>query len=1262
VFAGTWKTIVPEAQPAAFDLATSLNNLSLQLSGSGDRAGALRAIEEAVEIYRRLSQGQPAAFEPALATSLNSLSLRLSDSGDRAAALRAIEEAVEIYRRLSQGQPAAFEPALATSLYNLSLRLSDSGDRAAALRAIEEAGEVRRRLAQGQPTAFEPDLARSLYNLSLRLSGSGDRAGALRTIEEAVEIYRRLAQGQPAAFEPALAGSLDSLSAQLSESGERAGALEEAVEIYRWLAQGQPGALEPDLPVSPDSLSAQLSESGDRAGALRAIEEAVEIYRRLAQGQPAAFEPELAQSPLRAIEEAGEIRRQLAAGQIRRRLAEGGIRRRLARGQPAAFESDRTVSLEEVVEGYRRLAQEQPAAFEPALVGYLINFSAELSESGDRAAALGALEEAVEIYRRLAQRQPAAFEPDLAGYLIDLSAELSGSGDRAAAMRAIEEAVVVYRRLTQGQPDAFEPDLAMGLYSLFFCLSESGDRAGALRAIEEAVEIYRRLAERQPAAFEPALAMSLKNLSLQLSAKDTKQALSAAHTLVTAETARINGHAHSGDGDPFGFLGMHRTPEGGLVVQAIRPNADSLELIDSRTGEVAGVFQRTHPEAVFRLELPKREPFAYRLRENNGVAALEFEDPYRFGKVLSDLDTRLIRQGNHLRLWEVLGAHLRELEGVRGTTFAVWAPNARRVSVVGDFNDWDGRVHAMRFRGECGVWEIFIPVELAGNYYKYELVGPDDNLLPLRADPVGFAHELRPATASIVVPPGTHVWSDAQWMERRGEISQRDRPIAIYEVHLGSWRRKGAHGDQMLTYRELADTLLPYVRDLGFTHIELLPITEHPFDGSWGYQTTGMYAPTSRHGSPDDFRAFIDRAHAEGIGVIFDWVPGHFAADTHGLVYFDGTQLYEHEDMRKGFHVEWGTFSHNLGRNEVSNFLIASALFWFEQFHIDGLRVDAVSSIIYLDYGRRYDEWMPNTCGGNENLEGSAFLRRLNTTVYREFPTAMTVAEESTAFPMVSRPADSGGLGFGYKWNMGWMHDTLHFFSVDPLSRGYHLNELSFGISYAWTENFILPFSHDEVVHLKRSLLGRMPGDDEPRFASLRALYAFMYMHPGKKLLFMGAEFAQESEWSESRSLDWGDQLPDDPRRQGVHALIRDLNRFYRESPALYTGDAEPAGFEWIDCTDATNVVISFLRRDPQSGAFLVVVLNASGLAHQDYRVGVPQGGAYRERLNTDAEVYGGRNCGNLGEVTATEPGAHGRPYALSLTLPPQSVLVLEPA
>jgi 1,4-alpha-glucan branching enzyme len=730
--------------------------------------------------------------------------------------------------------------------------------------------------------------------------------------------------------------------------------------------------------------------------------------------------------------------------------------------------------------------------------------------------------------------------------------------------------------------------------------------------------------------------------------------------LVTADTARIEALVKSGDGDPFGFLGMHRAPGGGVVVRAFRPRAAALELIDARTGAAAGNFQRVHPAGVFLLELPPGEPFPYRLREHNWIASFEFQDPYCFGKVLSDVDAQLIREGNHLRLWEVLGAHLCECDGVRGTTFAVWAPNARRVSVVGDFNDWDGRVHGMRFRSECGVWEIFIPTELGGTLYKYELVGPDDNLLPLRSDPVGFAHELRPATASIVMPPSTYVWDDAQWMERRGETARRDRPIAIYEVHLGSWRRNGAYGD-MLTYRELADTLIPYVRDLGFTHIEMLPITEHPYDGSWGYQTTGMFAATSRHGSPDDLRAFIDRAHAQGIGVILDWVPGHFPADTHGPVYFDGTHLYEHTDVRKSFHVEWGTYSYNFGRTEVANFLIASALFWLEQFHIDGLRVDAVSSIVYLDYGRGYDQWSPNASGGNENLEASAFLRRFNTIVYHKVPSAMTIAEESTAFPMVSGPAESGGLGFGYKWNMGWMHDTLHFFSADPRARGNRLNELSFGIWYAWTENFILPFSHDEVVHLKRSLLGRMPGIDQQRFASLRALYAYMYMHPGKKLIFMGSEFAQASEWNEAGSLDW-DQLRDDVRSQGVYALVRDLNRFYREAPALYNGDAEQAGFDWINCTDAANAVISFLRRDPWSSAFLVAVLNASETPRHDYRLGVPAFGTYRVRLNTDAAIYGGRGSGSLSKVTATAPGADGRPYALALTLPPQSVLVLEPS
>ncbi|MGH7727320.1 MAG: 1,4-alpha-glucan branching protein GlgB [Vulcanimicrobiaceae bacterium] len=725
-----------------------------------------------------------------------------------------------------------------------------------------------------------------------------------------------------------------------------------------------------------------------------------------------------------------------------------------------------------------------------------------------------------------------------------------------------------------------------------------------------------------------------------------------------AERRRIEALAHGTEEDPFGFLGMRRENDA-LVVRAFRPRASGLELVDLRDGSTVGAFERLHPDGFFRLALPAREPFPYRLRERRGAAAFEFDDPYRFGPLLGELDAWLIAEGNHLRLYEALGAHSRICEGVAGTSFALWAPNARRASVVGDFNDWDGRVHAMRCRSECGVWEIFIPGDLEGAQYKYELTGPDGALLPLRADPFAFSSELRPRTASIVVAPSAFAWSDDAWLAGRGRRIGTTEPISIYEVHLGSWKRAGERGERMLGYRELAADLLPYVAELGFTHLELLPVGEHPFDGSWGYQSMGLFAPTSRHGSPDDFRAFVDRAHALGLGVLLDWVPAHFPADAHGLANFDGTHLYEHADPRKGFHHRWGTYAYNLGRREVANVLIASALYWLREFHVDGLRVDAVSSMIYLDYDRPTGTWIPNAFGGNEHLEATAFLRRFNETVYREIEGIVTVAEESTAWPKVSWPTSLGGLGFGYKWNMGWMHDVLRLFARDPLYRGHHLEELTFGLLYAFSENFILPFSHDEVVHLKRSLLGKMPGDDAVRFASLRALYGLLYTHPGKKLLFMGGEFAQENEWTEAHSLDW--HLLDDPRRRGVQRLVRDLNALYRETAALHRGDASSEGFRWIDCSDRGNVVVSFIRRDPAGDGELIVVLNLSGLTHEGYRIGVPRAGHYRERLTTDAARYGGGDRTN-GAVEASAPGAHGLPAALSLVLPAQTLLVFEPA
>jgi 1,4-alpha-glucan branching enzyme len=628
--------------------------------------------------------------------------------------------------------------------------------------------------------------------------------------------------------------------------------------------------------------------------------------------------------------------------------------------------------------------------------------------------------------------------------------------------------------------------------------------------------------------------------------------------------------------------------------------------------------------------------------------------------ILGELDAHLIGEGNHLRLYDVMGAHVRTINGVTGTAFAVWAPNAQRVSAVGDWNGWDGRADRLYLRREVGVWEHFVPGVGPGARYKYELEDRNGHLLPLKADPFAFWSERRPRNASIVWDAPPYAWTDDAWMAGRGTRHRHEAPISIYEVHLGSWRRKSEESNRFLTYRELALELIPYVRDLGFTHVELLPITEHPLDGSWGYQTTGWFATTSRFGSPDDFRAFVDAAHAAGIGVVVDWVPGHFPTDDFGLGKFDGTSLYEHDDPRKGFHREWGTFAFNHGRTEVANFLLASALYWLREFHLDGLRVDAVSSIIYLDYDRRAGEWVPNVYGGNENLESTAFLRRLNTLVYQEVPDAMTIAEESTAFPGVSTPVFAGGLGFGFKWNMGWMHDTLAFMSRDPMYRGWHLGEISFGLVYAWSENFVLPLSHDEVVHEKRSVMGRMPGNTgRERFANLRLLYGHMFAHPGKKLLFSGAEFGQHDEWRSWTSLDW--HLTELPEHAGVLRLIADCNALYRRLPALHEQDATSDGFEWIVYDDRRNAVVAWIRYASGRRDHVVAIANFSGIRHDHYRIGVPAAGTYRELLNTDAAIYGGGNEGNLGGATTVPTPMHGRPQQLVLTLPPLSFTLLAP-
>ena len=621
---------------------------------------------------------------------------------------------------------------------------------------------------------------------------------------------------------------------------------------------------------------------------------------------------------------------------------------------------------------------------------------------------------------------------------------------------------------------------------------------------------------------------------------------------------------------------------------------------------------------------------------------------------LGELDLHLIGEGSHYRLYEQLGAHPAHENGVGGVHFAVWAPNARQVSVVGDFNGWDGRRGPMRLNPSVGIWDVFVPGAGVGAHYKFEVHDSVGRLLPLKADPFAFHCEPPPGNASIVFA-SNHAWHDDAWCRKRPASLDFDRPISIYEVHAGSWRRKPEEGHRPLGYRELAAELVPYAGDMGFTHVELLPVSEHPFGGSWGYQPVGLFAPTSRFGTPDDFRYFVDRCHQAGIGVILDWVGAHFPRDPHGLGRFDGTALYEHEDPRKGVHADWSTLVFNYGRVEVANYLIANALFWVREFHVDALRLDAVASMLYLDYSRRDGEWLPNALGGNENLEAVAFLRRLNTLVHREG--ARTIAEESTAWPAVSRPAESGGLGFSYKWNMGWMNDTLRYVAEDPVHRKHHHDRMTFGLVYAFNENFVLPLSHDEVVHGKRSIIGRMPGDDWQRFANLRAYYAFMFAHPGKKLLFMGNEFAQIAEWDHDRSLDW--HLLEQRPHGGVQQLARDLNRVLRAVPALHELDYAPAGFRWLNCEDRNQSVFSFARFD-RAGGCLVAVANFTPVPREAYCVGVPRAGVYAEILNTDSTDYGGSGLGNLGAATATAEPRDWLPATLRLRLPPLATLYLK--
>jgi 1,4-alpha-glucan branching enzyme len=629
------------------------------------------------------------------------------------------------------------------------------------------------------------------------------------------------------------------------------------------------------------------------------------------------------------------------------------------------------------------------------------------------------------------------------------------------------------------------------------------------------------------------------------------------------------------------------------------------------------------------------------------------------GRIVTDYEAYLFGEGHWLRAWEKMGARPAEMDGARGYSFVVWAPNARRVSVVGDFNAWDGRAHVMRSLGASGLWEAFVPGVGDGAVYKFEIQGHAGPPFT-RADPFALRAELPPQTASITGALAGYAWRDHAWMEARGanRDAALDRPMAIYEVHAGSWRRDPGQGHRRLTWRELASELIPYVTRLGFTHLELLPVMEHPFDGSWGYQVTGFYAPTSRHGSPDDFRYFVDECHLQGLGVLLDWVPGHFPKDAHGLAQFDGTALYEHEDPRQGEQPDWGTLIFNYGRHEGRNFLIANALYWLEAFHVDGLRVDAVASMIYLDYSRDAGQWVPNKHGGRENLEAIDFLRELNTLTHQHAPGTVMIAEESTAFPAVSRPTWVGGLGFTYKWNMGWMHDILTYVSKDPVYRRWEHRHLTFSMLYAWNENFILPFSHDEVVHGKGSMVGKIPGDAWQKLATLRTLYGFMYAHPGKKLLFMGGEFGQWHEWNHDASLDW--HLLDHPLHAGLQHFVEDLNAIYAREPALHEVDFESPGFEWIDCNDYESSVISLMRRGRQAGEPVVVVLNWTPLVRQSYRVGVPEPGYYRELLNSDASTYGGSNVGNEGGRASEPVPAHGHQHSLVLTIPPLGVLFLK--
>ncbi|MBK6327147.1 MAG: 1,4-alpha-glucan branching protein GlgB [Chloroflexi bacterium] len=713
-------------------------------------------------------------------------------------------------------------------------------------------------------------------------------------------------------------------------------------------------------------------------------------------------------------------------------------------------------------------------------------------------------------------------------------------------------------------------------------------------------------------------------------------------------------------GDPFGVLGPHEY-ENGLVVRAFLPYAASISVVLVDQTAVYPM-HLTHEAGLYEVFLANKAlPVDYQLQVvmHNGETAV-LDDPYNFPPLLTNFDEHLMAEGTHMQMYRKLGAHLTTINGRAGVYFAVWAPNAQRVSVVGEFNSWDGRYHPMRFHHDTGVWELFLPGLGEGTLYKYEIKTHYQGYMVTKADPVGFFSELRPKNASIVWNIDKYNWQDAQWLADRPKYNGLNAPINIYEVHLGSWKRK--NGWEWLTYQDMANDLVPYVKEMGFTHIELLPVAEHPFDGSWGYQVTGYFAPTSRFGTPDEFQAFVDACHQAGIGVILDWVPAHFPTDEHGLNFFDGTHLYEHADPRQGAHPDWGTLIFNYGRPEVRQFLISNALFWVEKYHIDGLRVDAVASMLYLDFSRQPGQWVPNRYGGRENLEAIDFIRAFNQRLHEAYPHVLTIAEESTAWPGVTRPVEDGGLGFDLKWNMGWMHDTLEYIKNEPIHRAYHHGMLTFSLLYAFSEKFLLPFSHDEVVHLKRSMLDKMPGDVWQRFANLRLLMGYQYGHPGKKLLFMGSEFGQWREWSEERSLDWSlvDTEVDDGRHAKLQTFITDLNHLYKTQLALYQEDYSWAGFTWIDFQNNQISVLAFARHAPQSNETVLVVCNFTPVVRENYRMGILEEGVYQEIINSDAEKYGGSNITNPGDLHSSPTRWYDQPFSIELTLPPLGVIYLK--